>query len=267
MTKSQTVEEIEGDWTLALCGLVGSKAYGLDTASSDSDYLGVYQVDTTEFFKLSPPKQTATNTDRIHPGTPDYTYHELGKFVSLALNCNPTILEALWLDDYTHLDEVGQTLVSMREDFLSERARETFGGYARSQLHRMKTYQQPQERDEKYVRHMFRLLEEGAHLLRTGVLKVKVDDPEELFALGRLGYDEVLEEFTKRAALFEKTKSVLPERPNRDKVGDFLMEARLRGLPWPKEATEQVENLKDVLRTLRRMMAQPGGGFKTLGDV
>ena len=95
-----TVEDLEGYYDLVLVGLVGSKAYGLDHAGSDEDYLGVFQLETSTLLGLGRPHETVTNTHLDHPGVPDYTYQELGKFVKLALAGNPTILELLWLDKY-----------------------------------------------------------------------------------------------------------------------------------------------------------------------
>jgi hypothetical protein len=261
-----TVEDIKGYYDLVLVGLVGSKAYGLDHAGSDEDYLGIFQLETTTLLGLGKPHDTVTNTHLDHPGVPDYTYQELGKFVKLALQGNPTILELLWLDQYITESESGKTLVGMRDDFLSDRVRDAFGGYARQQLERMKRTQKTNDRGEKYVRHMFRLLQEGQHLISTGELQVRVDDPEELFALGRLPFDDVLAEFEKRDAEYRDTKSVLPPSPNYAKVESFLIEARLKLLPWPVEALDQVENAKEAIRILRRQVAQPGSGFQGLMD-
>jgi hypothetical protein len=261
-----TVEDINGYYDLVLVGLVGSKAYGLDHAGSDEDYLGVFQLDTATLLGLGKPHETVTNTHLDHPGLPDYTYQELGKFVKLALQGNPTILELLWLDQYVTQNETGTTLLGMREAFLSERVRDSFGGYARQQLERMRRTQKTNDRGEKYVRHMFRLLQEGQHLIETGELQVRVDDPEELFALGRLPFEDVLDIFDRRDAHFRKTKSVLPPEPEYDRVEQFLVETRLKLLPFPVEAQEQIENLKEALRIVRRQVGIPGSGFAGIED-
>jgi len=261
---SHTVEDIKGYYDLVLVGLVGSKAYGLDHAGSDEDYLGVFQLETATLLGLGKPHETVTNTHLDHPGVPDYTYQELGKFVKLALQGNPTILELLWLDNYITTNETGATLLGMREAFLSDRVRDAFGGYARQQLERMKRTQKTNDRGEKYVRHMFRLLAEGQHLISTGELKVRVDDPEELFALGRLPFEDVLTEFDKRDATYRNTKSVLPSAPEYARVEAFLVETRLKLLPFPVEAQDQIENLKEAIRILRRQVGIPGSGFAGL---
>ncbi len=262
---SHTVEDLRGFYELILVGLVGSKAYGLDHAGSDEDYLGIFQLETTSFLGLERPHETVTNTHLDHPEVPDYTYQELGKFVRLALQGNPTILELMWLDKYITQNETGTTLVGMREDFLSDRVRDAFGGYARQQLERMKRTQKTNDRGEKYTRHLFRLLAAGQHLISTGELQVRVDDPEELFALGRLPFEEVLIEFEKRDAAYRNVKSVLPPQPNYDRVQGFLIETRLKMLPPDPVLLDQLENAKEVIRTLRRMVGVPGTGFK-FGD-
>jgi predicted nucleotidyltransferase len=262
MSPQHTVEDLDGHYDTVLVGLVGSKAYGLDHATSDEDYLGIFQLETTKFLGLSKPHETVTNTHLDHPGVPDYTYQELGKFVKLALAGNPTILELLWLDKYITTNESGNTLLGMREDFLSDRVRDAFGGYARQQLERMKRTQKTNDRGEKYVRHMLRLLREGQHLIETGELKIRVDDPEELFAVGRLPFEDILVLFEKEDAKFRATKSILPPTPNYEKIESFLIEARLKLLPPDPATLEQLENAKEVIRTLRRMVGVPGAGFK-----
>ena len=256
-----TVEDLHNHYDLVLVGQVGSHAYGLDRPGSDTDYLGVFQIETAALLGLERPHETVTNT---HLGSDvDYVYHELGKCVRLALAGNPTILELLWLDKYITKNETGDTLLGLRECFLSDRVRDAFGGYARQQLERMKRTQKTNDRGEKYVRHLFRLLAEGQHLISTGELKVRVDDPEELFALGRLPFDDVLAEFEKRDAAYRSTKSILPPSPDYDTVGGFLVETRLKLLPFPVEAQEQIENLKEALRIVRRQVGLPANGFAT----
>src|SRR3712207_6802639 len=78
---------------IILQGIVGSTAYGLAREGSDVDRLGVFVTPTEELFYIAAPRQT------IVTHKPDQTLHEIGKYVSLALKCNPTILELMWLPD------------------------------------------------------------------------------------------------------------------------------------------------------------------------
>ena len=82
---------------IILEGICGSQAYGLANEDSDQDVKGIYVAPTTEVLSLPPfnPGETIDHTD------PDWTYHELGKYLSLALKANPTVLEVLFLEGYT----------------------------------------------------------------------------------------------------------------------------------------------------------------------
>lgn len=80
--------------TILLSGVVGSTAYGLDTADSDVDRLGLFAAPTVAFHGLHRPQESHVT---IHP---DATYHEAAKWIRLALGGNPTVTELVWLDQY-----------------------------------------------------------------------------------------------------------------------------------------------------------------------
>jgi predicted nucleotidyltransferase len=65
---------------------------------------------------------------------------EIRKFVSLASQCNPNVIEVLFVADSDRLQvsPLGELLLEMRELFLTKRVRHTFAGYAHSQLRRIK---------------------------------------------------------------------------------------------------------------------------------
>lgn len=117
-----------------LKGIVGSTAYGLVHEGSDIDQLGIFARDTDEVLSLKSFPETTVST------APDKTLHEAAKYVRLALKCNPTMLELLWLDPafYEHITELGQELINLRESFLSKKAvRDAYFGYATQQLKRV----------------------------------------------------------------------------------------------------------------------------------
>ena len=62
--------------------------------------------------------------------------------MGLAADCNPNILEVLWVDEYDilYISDVGRMIRNCRELFLSQKAKHTFSGYAISQLKRIKTH-------------------------------------------------------------------------------------------------------------------------------
>lgn len=113
----------------------GSHAYGTALATSDMDYRGIFVCDPinllTPFF---PVREYAI------PNEEDTKLYELSHFVKLASECNPNIIETLWIDDADIVIRTPayQFLRSRRTDFLSRRIAHTTCGYALSQLKRIK---------------------------------------------------------------------------------------------------------------------------------
>ncbi len=117
----------EENQQLLLKCISGSRAYGLDTPQSDTDYKGVFVSPKTTFYG-------SHFTDQIANETNDIVYFEWKKFIDLLGKNNPTVLELLATPDdcvlYKHpLIEGFKT-----EDFLSKLCCQTFAGYAQSQI-------------------------------------------------------------------------------------------------------------------------------------
>jgi predicted nucleotidyltransferase len=115
----------------------GSQAYGTALPTSDTDIRGVaiapkeYYLGVTQVFKQAEQKE------------PDLTIFELRKFLAMASECNPNVLELLHTDPEDHLelaDPLGGVLLGMRDWFLTTRVRHTFSGYATQQLRRINTH-------------------------------------------------------------------------------------------------------------------------------
>lgn len=111
----------------------GSHAYGLNTPESDLDIKGVAVPPGRCFHGYVQGFEQAESKD------PDLTIYDVRKFVSLAAQCNPNIIEVLWADDadYLLLTPLGKLLRDHRADFLSIKAKHTFSGYAIAQLKRI----------------------------------------------------------------------------------------------------------------------------------
>jgi hypothetical protein len=111
----------------------GSHAYGTNIASSDMDIRGIaiaprnYYLGFLEVFEQAESKE------------PDFVVFELKKFMKLATEANPNVLELLWTAPENHLvvTTAAETLIANRELFLSQKAKHTFSGYAMSQLKRI----------------------------------------------------------------------------------------------------------------------------------
>ncbi|MFE7800392.1 DNA polymerase beta superfamily protein [Nocardia sp. NPDC057440] len=219
---------------LLLEGVVGSVAYGLNTTESDVDYLGIYVEPTRTFLGLHPP--TRDRGTRHGRDGADATYHEVGKAMGLILSCNPTVSEILWLDNYTVATDFGAELVSLRSCFLSaQRVRHSYFGYAMAQfrrmLHRRETQGLRDPRLAKHARHTLRLLWQGYELYTTGVLPVRLPDPEPYFDFGRQMMEESGETAAKALIAdyeqkFDTAKTALRQCPDEAPLEDFLQRLR-----------------------------------------
>lgn len=115
--------------------LAGSHAYGMSTPQSDVDYRGIFFAPErsirTPFFPI---KEVTDSSEE------DTKYHELTHFMKLVLDCNPNIIETLWVDDKVieHTTPAYEYLRANRELMLSKKAAFTFTGYAFAQLKRIK---------------------------------------------------------------------------------------------------------------------------------
>lgn len=214
---------------IILEGVTGSRAYGLDTEHSDTDIKGIYLMPTREVLSLN---FNVNNNTKDHVD-PDWVYHEVQKFIKLAMQCNPTILEMLFLQEYTVLNEWGKLLVNNRNIFLSNTVFHSYGGYALSQAkdlnRRGGTYGSGRaNRYEKHTRHCFRLLYQGRELLETGNLTVRVTPEmrEELFEIGTKSPKEIITRFSEEFKKFDAINSVLPDKPDVKKINELLLKIR-----------------------------------------
>lgn len=211
---------------IILEGVTGSVAYGLDTEFSDVDIKGIFVAPTSKVLSLNKPKESVDHTD------PDWAYHEIEKYIKLAMGGNPTILELLFLEDYTTLTDAGKMLVDNREHFLSNTVRRSYGGYCLSQARKLNARGNyghgRNNRFSKHSRHLMRLLMQGKELLETGKITIRVT-PEmrkQIFEFGEKEVDEVVSIFSEEFNKFDNIKSVLPDKPNREKINEILLDIR-----------------------------------------
>ena len=108
----------------------GSHAYGLAGPHSDEDSRGV----------CIPPKAALLGLhtfDQHEDAKSDHVVFGLPKFIRLALEGNPNLIETLFTEDVLFVNAAGHKLLEHRQIFLSRKVAERFGHYAISQLKRL----------------------------------------------------------------------------------------------------------------------------------
>lgn len=126
-----TIEYLKENDLIILECISGSKAYGLDTPSSDTDIKGVFLLPKKDFYGLEYTAQVSNSTN-------DIVYYELGRYMELLSLNNPNILELLNTPEsaiiykHSYLDEINSKMI------LSKLCKNTFGKFALSQIKKAK---------------------------------------------------------------------------------------------------------------------------------
>lgn len=113
----------------------GSLAYGTALPTSDTDFRGVFCADPvnvrTPFFVVKEVDDTSEEDTKLY---------ELAQFMKLCLDCNPNVIETLWVDesDVVATSPAYALLRNYAPALLSSKIAFTTSGYALSQLKRIK---------------------------------------------------------------------------------------------------------------------------------
>ena len=121
--------------TLIYETVIGSHAYGLSRPDSDIDVRGIVVGPAAWYHGFLGGPEQITHTD-------DHVWFELRKFMRLAAQGNPAVLELLWTAPEHHrmVTNAGARLLGERAKFLSQRVAKTFTGYAMAQMKRIRTH-------------------------------------------------------------------------------------------------------------------------------
>ncbi|MGB7343593.1 MAG: nucleotidyltransferase domain-containing protein [Pirellulaceae bacterium] len=206
--------------------VIGSRAYGLEDDASDTDRRGIYLPPAELNWSLYGVPEQLENDESQE------VYWELQKFLVLALKANPNVLECLYSPIVEHCTPLGEELLAMREAFLSKLLFQTFSGYVASQFKKMQTDIRNQGRVKwKHVMHLIRLLLSGTHAMAHQTITVDVGEyRERLLSIkhGEMPFNEADQWRTALQKQFESAFKItrLPDRPNYDRVNEFLVNAR-----------------------------------------
>jgi predicted nucleotidyltransferase len=222
------------DPNILLSGIVGSTAYGLAGPDSDVDRLGIFATPTTKLLGLGRPNESIVSTG------PDRTLHEVGKWLRLALGGNPTVMELAWLPDelYEVRTPIGDELIGLRSSLLSaKRVRDAYLGYATQQFKRLEARgdgsfsADTRRRTAKHARHLYRLCWQGYMAYTTGVVPVRLEDPQRFLDFGEQvasgAIDTAREMLAHYETAFDAATSVLPDEPDHRRANDWLVSVRL----------------------------------------
>ncbi|HEX4124283.1 MAG TPA: nucleotidyltransferase domain-containing protein [Tepidisphaeraceae bacterium] len=206
--------------------VVGSRAYGLDDAESDTDRRGVYLPPAALHWSLyGVPEQLDYNAT-------EEVYWEAQKFLTLALKANPNILECLYTPLVEDATPLARELLDMRGRLLSKLVYQTYNGYVLSQFKKLQAdLRNSGQVKWKHVMHLLRLLLAGVAILEDGRVPVHVGPHRDRLLAVRLGEIpfEACEQW--RRELHEQfdlalERTSLPGRPDYAAANAWLLKAR-----------------------------------------
>lgn len=180
MSEAAAGHTLVAEHTVYAC-VMGSRAFGLATESSDTDRRGVYLAPTPLFWGFEKPP-----THVEGPREEEFSW-ELERFCHLALRANPTILECLhspwWSGSTRPAGSCSRCATPSCPGRSTAPSRATAGGQLKQLRADVRQHGAPRW---KHAMHLLRLLASSRDLLRTGALTLDVgEDREELLAVRR----------------------------------------------------------------------------------
>lgn len=230
----------------------GSTLHGLNVpGTDDSDEVGICIEDLSAAMGFSEFEQyiyrTAAEREGKHDapsqaGDTDLTIFSLRKFLRLAMQGNPQILQCLFVPPRLWLagDSRGAQLQELAPLIVSRNAGFRYLGYLEAQRQRLlgergqkKTNRPELEAkhgfDTKYAMHILRLGFQGVELMTTGKLTLPMPEKDRAFVYAvRLGEVPMQEALTKAGELERQIKDLLddapvPPEPARDAIEAWML--------------------------------------------
>ncbi len=129
------VEQLKTSGWIIFESLVGSRAYHTHNDNSDYDYRGIFSLPLKNRISVYQKLSEIGSEKPI-----DIKYYELEKFIELAKDCNPNIIELLFMpkDCINVCTTEMQKIIENRHIFISTKAYHTFSGYAFAQIKKAK---------------------------------------------------------------------------------------------------------------------------------
>ncbi len=209
--------------------IAGSHLYGLNHPDSDRDVMGLGIATKEEKLGLFYKEQIGADDDVVY---------ELDKWVRLASNGNPTVLQLLWTTPQHWLlwdDRWAAMQAQLTPLVLTQRVKGAFLGYMEGQRKKLErdrgqrlALQAQFGYDTKFAMHMIRLGLQGIEVLESGKMSLPMR-PEHVSLLTSIrhgGYTEpeVLTMATELESRLRNCTTDLPPAPDPQKMSKFLVD-------------------------------------------
>ena len=228
--------------------LGGSHAYGTNIESSDIDVRGIILTPINTLLANE-------NIEQVIDNDTDTTLYTINKIFSLLTNCNPNCIEILGCKEYLiENKKIAKLILDNKKLFLSKVAINSFGGYAKQQVHRLNNYINYERfyisgdikgHNKEYEKRIKKMDKHAMHLCRLYLMLFDILEKEEIntyrendidFLLSiRNGkyrsYDDtykpeffyMIDKYEDRLE-YDKKHTNLPEKPNYKKINEILIE-------------------------------------------
>jgi len=244
----RTVEQRMSQDNCIFLARVGSQMYGTNTLNSDDDFVGIFipdrkyvvglkHIDQVEY-RTNPTKSGKKN----QVGDRDVTLYTLRKWVQLALNNNPNIVELFFVPEncILHTTSLWKKICESKDSFLSLKLFHSFRGYAYAQRYKLelksgnntgrKDLIEKYGYDVKLASHNIRLYLECIQLLKEQQITFPLPERNLVKQIkdGKWSFDKFVEESNKLADLCSSLykESKLPYSPNYEEVDKLLIEVQ-----------------------------------------
>ena len=123
------IQELRDRGLIILEAIGGSRAYGTDLPTSDTDIRGVFILPQDDVMG-------SKYVEQINDDKNDIVFYELRRFIDLISTANPNILELLNTPEeciiYKH--PIFDRILAHKDSFVTKQCRHSFGGYASQQI-------------------------------------------------------------------------------------------------------------------------------------
>ncbi|MER3123043.1 nucleotidyltransferase domain-containing protein [Bacillus altitudinis] len=227
----------------------GSYAYGTNTEESDKEFKGICIPPKDYYLGLESFNEYNNSGGKNFKNTKndvDINIIHINKFVNDAMEGVPNNIELLFVrnEDYLKVTSLAQKLIDNRHLFLTKNVQKKFGGYAYSQMQKLKNTNsngaarknliEAHGYDTKFFMHSIRLLTSAIEILKTGDFSTFRPNRELLIDCrsGKFSFEEALHMID---AYDQELKaavhlSSIPERPDYDTVNRLLIELNEKAL-------------------------------------